>query len=244
METIAGNVLVACDATGLLWAAVTLTLACARRRGCGSMFRSLVRDETGGSYMAGAVMVFPMKIMLIAIVVELTMLLIALGGTFYASYVTARSAVVWLSAAPQALGAERIRLAAVQAMVPLASSDARCLGPSAPGAGTGGLAYIAAYHRYSPSGPLGDLYLGNKYRYATVAVSVVIVPSAPNWNSDVTAILNFEHAVRCPILGPLVGHRAPWGGNVYTVTIPARATLRNEGPRNGGQTLGINYASE
>ena len=107
METIAGNVLVACDATGLLWAAVTLTLACARRRGCGSMFRSLVRDETGGSYMAGAVMVFPMKIMLIAIVVELTMLLIALGDTFYASYVTARWAVVWLWPLPKALGAER-----------------------------------------------------------------------------------------------------------------------------------------
>ncbi len=104
MLTIAGNVLSACDATGLLWAAVTLTLACAQRRGCGSMFRSLVSDETGGSYMAGAVMVFPLKIMLIAIVVELTMLLIALGGTFYASYVTARSAVVWLSAAPRRSG--------------------------------------------------------------------------------------------------------------------------------------------
>ena len=102
METIAGNVLVACTRRAAPRAAVTLTLACAGWRGCGSMFRSLVRDETGGSYMAGAVMVFPMKIMLIAIVVELTMLLIALGGTFYASYVTARSAVVWLSAAPGA----------------------------------------------------------------------------------------------------------------------------------------------
>ena len=244
METIAGNVLVACNATGLLWAAVALTLACARRRGCGDIFRSLVRDETGGIVHGGRGDGLPHEDHAGRDRGRTDDAADRAGG--YVLRLLRDGAVGGRLALgrAQALGAERIRLAAVQAMVPLASSDARCLGPSAPGAGPGGLAYIAAYHRYSPSGPLGDLYLANKYRYATAAVSVVIVPSAPSWNSDVTAILNFEHAVRCPILGPLVGHRAPWGGNVYTVTIPARATLRNEGPRNGGQTLGINYASE
>jgi hypothetical protein len=238
------DVLASSDAVGLFWAVVAFASACAQGRVRRQAFRGLLLGEDGVSYLSGVILIFPVKIMLVALFVELTLLLAATAGAFYATYATARSAIVWLSAEPRSLAAERIRLAAVQAMVPFASSDPRHLVLSVPVVGADASAYADAYRRYCPGGPLGDGYLANKYRYASLATTVSGPPAAPRWNSDVTAALRFEHAIRTPILGRVIGHPAPWGANVYTYTIMASVVLRNEGPRNDSQTLGINYVSE
>jgi hypothetical protein len=234
------------NGAGLLWAFAALALAAragTRARRTRILGWALIGDETGASYMSGAVMIFPIKIMLIALVVELTLLFAASIGTFYGAYAMTRSAIVWLSANPSSLSNERIRLAAVQAMVPFSSSDPRHLRGGS-GSGSNASPYIDAYRRYCPGGPLGDTYLANKYWYADLATTITSQPSAPQWDSDVKATVSFEHAIRTPLLGRAVGHRAPWGANVSTYTITASITLRNEGAKNDTQSLGIYYVSE
>ena len=113
------TVLWACSVVGLAW----LIVAAARRarRNLGRL-RDL-SGEDGFAYSLGFLLTMPFLMVVVALVVETTLLLASKAGTFYAAYAAARSAIVWDTAQPPGVGDERIRLAAVHAIAPFASSN-------------------------------------------------------------------------------------------------------------------------
>jgi hypothetical protein len=233
------------EAIWLLWAASTLALARVGRRVLArTPWRPLLAREEGMAYSLSFVLTFPLMMLILTLVIESTLILGAKLGTTYASYAAARAGIVWLSAEPRGLAQEKIRLAAVQNLVPFASGNPRHavggpLSPSSAGE------YARAYRDYTRGGVLGRGYLLNKYAYAERATTIVDPVTSPRWDSDVIVTLSYEHAIHTPVIGRGLGHLAPWpGARFYTYTIESTFTLRNEGPRNDSQSLGIDYVSQ
>ncbi len=74
------------------------------------------RDEDGGAYTLSYVMTIPFLMLLVALIVESTLMMTAKVGTVYSAYAAARTACVWSSAADWPDTQDRIERAATQAM--------------------------------------------------------------------------------------------------------------------------------
>lgn len=222
------------------------------RRWNGSRF---VREERGASYSLGVVLVVPFYVLLIATVVESTLMLVVKTGTTYAAFAAARAAIVWLpddripssdapDYIPPASRQGMVHLAAVNAMWPYASgSEQHAAG------GAGAFAYdpeaaqacIEAYRRYS-GGKAPEAYLDRKWRYAAKATQIKIEHSSEEFNADLSVTVEFEMPLNIPGVGRFLGGRASWGGAKYfTRKISSNATLEKEGPKSDNQSLGIAY---
>lgn len=206
----------------------------------------LSADERGAAYALPYVLVFPLYMFLMCLIIESSLVLIVKMGTMYSAYSAARSAIVWLNAAPN-VGSQKIRLAGVQALVPFSSSNP-VHAQAGVGSGSHSGAYISAYHRYSPNGGATQDYLASKYRFAERATQVRWQPNRPRENDDVTVTISYEMPLNVPGVGRVLGHVCPWGGQFYTCPITSVATLPNEGAKDAdqqpsGNPIGIKYIS-
>jgi hypothetical protein len=235
---------------GLLWLwaiaivllAWALVAASRRARLNWRRLRDLAGEE-GFAYSLSFILTIPFLMLIVALVVETTLLLAVHGGTFFAAYAAARSAIVWTTAQPAGTSDTRVRIAAVHAMTPFASGNpTHQLGLDTNVNENTRFAYMGLYRSYVPDGPLGEQYLLRKLVYAHHAIALHFDPPA-HFDAPITATIRYEHPFHWRIIGRALGHPAPWGGPYHTYTVQASVTLQNEGARNDEQTLGIRYDS-
>ncbi len=123
----------------LVWAVALLLLALCCRRVIGRFgwanLRRFYSCEEGASYALPYVLTFPIFVMLMAVFMQASLILICKIGTVYSAYSTARTFIVWQSAAQDvSVGGVQFDFpkfkalrAASMAMVPFASSNPRHL---------------------------------------------------------------------------------------------------------------------
>jgi hypothetical protein len=233
----------------VVWAFATTALAWAAgfglKRARGNLRRMPeLAGEEGFAYALSFILTVPFMMLIVAVVVESTLLLIARIGVSFSAYAAARSAIVWETAEPAGTAETRVRMAAVHALAPFAPGDpSHLIGLDTKVDENTKFAYMGMYRRYCPDGPLSDGYLLRKLVYAHHALSLSCDPPS-RWDSSVTAVVVYEHPFSWPIVGRAFGRRAPWGGPTFTYTLRGSATLQNEGPKNDEQTLGISYDSD
>lgn len=195
-------------------------------------------NETGAAYTLSLVMVVPIYLLLLASIVETTLVLSAKCGTIYAAYHASRAGVVWSSAADPATADAKMRQAAIEAMLPFVS------GTQNRSAGTPESAaarrYLDAYEEYATD-PADRAYLAAKYRFAEQAVSVTHDGPPAQWHSDLKVVVRYNFPFNVPGVGRLLGEQAADGNYYYP--IQSAAQLQNEGPKNETQRTGIRYAS-
>lgn len=204
-----------------------------------SRFKKLQRlstDEDGGAYTLSYVMVFPIVMLLVALVVESALMMSAKLGTTYAAYAGARAGSVHASRMDWGQAEERIRLAAQQAMLPFACADKS----SEQSSQIDDARYIEAYQQWS-SETANAGYLQSKANSAKGLV-VEVVERPGRWNSDITVNVTYKFPFHVPGVGLLLGERAASGG--YTFSLSSEVTLQNEGPQNSRQDLGIGYGRQ
>jgi hypothetical protein len=215
----------------------------------------LATGEQGAAYSLVYVMTVPIFVMVVALVCEMTLILMAKMGATYAAYCAARAGVVW-SVEGDSRFSERMNLAARQAMVPFASSWPEHVagpGPKAtPGNDTN---YFATWSRYAALSGNSNIYSGylrRKYLYAWKATSVT--SQGVRTAGSITAQVNYNFAMHSPMIARIIG--AKFNGQFYVYPIQAQVTLPNEWPRPAnleqpnpsannpaGQPLGISYHS-
>jgi Flp pilus assembly protein TadG len=230
----------------LIWLAALVLLALLTRkmlRGFRwSDCRTLLRREEGAAYSLSYVLAFPLYLILVCLIVECTLILLTKIGTAYAAYAGARSAIVWTSMGPDQADQKRDQ-AVVQALTPFSSSSDL----HAQGAGVSSTPsqaarqYVQACEAYS-KGRAPAAYLLAKYGYAEKAARAQTRSSSLDWDADITVTVTYEAPFTVPIIGRILGKRAPWSGaRFYTYTIVSEATLQNEAPKNADGRLGIDY---
>ena len=222
---------------------------------CGK-FRGLIRDEDGAAYSLSFVMVFPIYVLIIALILETTFMLVAKMGTIYAAFAAARTSIVWTTVEkPGGNGGVNLtttsmaQRAAVQAMVPFASGMHQMQGTSQ-NANADADAYLKAYKAYTEGktkNSLRDKYILNKFKYAEEAVIVlpICVGDGECWQQDIEATVFYEAPFLLPYIGRLLGGEIKnfSGTRVVSITMTSKATLLNECPKNPSGSLGINYAT-
>ncbi len=189
-------------------------------------------DECGGAYTLSYAMAIPFLMLLVALVVETTLMMSAKLGTVYAAYAAARSASVYSSASEWEQARAVIERAARQAMVPFGSGAIRGSDSSPTGE-----AYVRAYRQWVTT-RVSRGYVRAKMSDVEEHLSVSIDGPATAWNSDITAEVTYKFPFHVPGIGKLIGQQAP-GGFVFPLT--SRVVLQNEGPQNHQQDLGIGY---
>jgi len=194
----------------------------------------LARDESGAAYTLSYVMVLPILMLLVAMLVETSLMLIAKLGTVHAAYVAARVASVQTTPLPWPAAEERAQRAARQAMIPFASGSRR--------SGAGGEAdddYRKAYRVWADD-PVADAYIESKQRDVAANVRVQFEQSPTSWDADLSAEVTYRYPFRIPGIGRLIGDP---DGDGYTFPLTTRVTLSNDAPQNESQKLGIGYGS-
>src|SRR5262249_2808563 len=88
-------------------------------------WQEVLHGEEGASYTLSYVLTIPIYVLLVALILESSLLLVAKVGTRYAAYAGARSAIVWQSAQPESLRQSRIEQATFTAMAPFCIANAR-----------------------------------------------------------------------------------------------------------------------
>lgn len=175
-------------------------------------FLNLMRAEDGSAYVISYVLAFPLFMLLVCAVVQSTIILVVKMGNVYASYATARSAIVWLEAEPQAgsrdqIRRDRIEHAAVNAMAPFGSSSgihARWLGTDS--SLNGSETYFDAYRSYS-RGPAPRAYISRKYLCAREQTEILsLSPNQPSEDEPVTVKLQYMMPFHIPWFAKLLGH--------------------------------------
>jgi hypothetical protein len=216
-----------------------------RRRGW-----RLASSEDGSSYILTVAVIFPFYMIVIAVVIESTMLLVAKVGTTYAACAAARSAAVWLAAdLPPVQRRAMVELAADQALAPFASG-LKSHTVIAEGVADEQAArnWLGVFEPYG-DGTVSPDYLVGKHKYAQVATSVKIEtqPSPGTrgyWQRDVTVTVTYHYPIHIPGLGQVFGSAAPWAGADFaTRAISSQATMQLEIPKSTNRRLGIHYDS-
>jgi hypothetical protein len=185
----------------------------------------LLGDESGAAPAVEFLTTLPAIVLLVAVVVESTLLLMAKGGVGYAAFAAARSASAWTAARPDRAD-DAARRAAVQALVPFASGDPAHLSGGASGRG---LRYASRTHPRFPS----DL-VAARYTYAERAVTVDVRRVGTGAEATVTYLYPF----RVALLGRLFGERAPWAPAPRTFVLRTTSRVPTALPAAG---LGIDY---
>lgn len=237
----------------LWWSVCTAILLCAifrlRRR---SRATSLATDQRGAAYSLNLVMIAPFYTLLIAVIVECTLMMIVKIGVTYAAYSAARSAIVWMPAEVDRARQEKmVHLAAAQALTPFASSSPLHVAGAGRAGYVGGpedQAYYRAYRAYANGDAPAD-YLSRKRQYALAATQVLtqVTPArrfGDPMERDVTVTVRYHMPFHVPGVGRIFGSLPPWSGaRFYTRTIESTATLQLENPVSRRRTLGIRYDS-
>ena len=196
----------------------------------------IATDEDGGAYTLSYVMVVPFVMLFMCLIVETTLMLTAKVGTVHAAFVGARVATVWSSATDWQSAEERIEQAAVKAFVPFASgsSDGDVANSQPPSMDR----FLASYQAYAED-PVSAAYVRKKYQNAASKVSVRTDGPPSTWDANVTVTVTYESPFRVPGIGRLLGEDG--GNGRYYFPLETSVTLRNDGPQNARQDLGIGY---
>lgn len=200
---------------------------------CPGSLQRFHADQSGGAYTLSYMMVFPVVMLLVAMVVETTLMLNAKLGTVYAAYATARAASVWSSHEDWAQVESRAQRVAARSMLAFASGT-----KPADQSSEESSEIESAYGRWVDQ-PVSSGYLRAKADYASSHTRVVIVERPDDWDSDVAVRLSYEYPFVISGLGPLLGEPSASGG--YHFILTSEVVLQNEGPQNAAQRLGIGY---
>jgi hypothetical protein len=206
----------------------------------------LHRDEVGGSYSICLLLVLPTYTMMIGLLIQTALLLFAKLNTDYAAYVAGRSASVWLTNDSHAdLSARQIRRAAVNALLPAASSDPRHLASSPRLDADAESALLAAFAQFNGGKGPTDVYLRRKRQYAEQATKVTYSVDRTGLTSVVRVQVLFDAPIQIPGLGRFLGSKKP-GASFFTQTIRSESTaVLNETFRDGSighsGRMGIRY---
>lgn len=243
IETIPVELFVVLAVCGLAIAWIHLAFG---SRAPAPQYRSLGRDESGAAYSLPLVLIVPLYGLMIATVVETTLILNCRIGVQYAAFAAARAASVWAPAEiPERSRMGMIHVAASGAMAPFASGQDR----HAVGASSGGKAaeqidaMVEAYQTYSGGGAPTD-YLAKKINYASTATEIAVEIESDEYDAPATVVVAYEVPFNIPLVGRFLGHAAPWGANHNTYTLLARATLGLERPKSADRSLGITYGRD
>ncbi len=210
--------------------------------------RRLVRRESQGgfSYSAAFVLTIPVMMFLFTAFIELTLLLIVHGGVIYAAYAGVRSGVVWDTAQPSGVGAEKVHLAVAHALAPFASGNPKHLSAHYLELARQDISYsyCQAYFRYvGEDASLSNNYLVRKLYYARQSLVLSHEPP-PAWDSTKKLSVSYDHAFHLPAMGRLMGRPSARVPGLRVFTIRYTATLQNEGAQTPDQKLGIDYDSD
>jgi hypothetical protein len=210
------------------------------------------KEEGGVAYSLSFAMVFPIYVLIVALILEATFMLIAKTGTLYAAFAAARSAIVWTTVEKPSDRYSEItgksknmaQQAAVQAMVPFASG----LHQGNSSNNQAATNYLKAYQAYSEGkSNIRDEYVVNKYVYANRAVqtSLKSVGNGEIWKKDVEAVISYDAPFLLPYIGKLFGGKIKTinGVKVTVLTIQSQVSLLTECPMNDKGSLGISYAT-
>lgn len=202
--------------------------------------RRLVRDEDGAAYTLSYVMVVPVYALLICLIIETCLMLTAKLGTVYSAYAAARTASVWSSATTWEKTMDKAKRSAFKTMTPFASGTQPAIvtAPTDPQVAGDAVIYWGASKAFANQ-PVAFKYLLSKYYYASRHVTVSIEGPPAEWNSNITAKVSYEFPFNVPGIGRILGHRGL--GGVYYYTLTSEATIPNEAPQNGTNSIGIGY---
>lgn len=197
--------------------------------------RRVFREEDGATYTLSYVMLLPFLILLIATVVETSLMLIAKTGTVYAAYAGARTAAVRYSSESKNDALRHTERAARRAFVPFASGVAderRASGAPAD-------QYLRAY-KEQVNKQAAEPYLRAKYAYSHRNV-MVRVKEPVKFDDDVTVTVRYRYTFLLPGIGRILNDGERNGKFIAWIT--TKASLQAESPQNDEQRLGIGYAS-
>lgn len=223
-----------------------LIVVCGQRIPTGlKRFRKWKREE-GFSYSMSFMMTIPLMILIFIAFIETTLVLIAHGGVVYATFVAARAAVVWDTAQPQGIGAEKVHLAAAHALAPFASGNPKHLNRKYQELAKTDVtyAYTQAYFKYTGNrSAVSNNYLIRKLYYARQSMRLYHT-EPESWDSIQKVTLCYEHPFYLPLVGRLLGSPSSTAPGVRVYNIKYSAQLQNEGPKRSDQKLGIKYDSD
>lgn len=243
----------------LIWGIACLLLAIVTR----FLFRTvrvwntwrLFHEERGAAYTLGIVLLLPFYTLLMATVVDCTLLLVVKTGTAYAAFTAARAAAVWHPEsnfpppqAPDSIPAEakirQVSLAAIRAMWPFASGsrDHQSGGPGAFLCRPEDLERAIAGRRGYSKGAESEDYLKRKWQYAAKATQVDINCDSTAFNAKYTVTVTYEAPIHLPGVGRLLGRRSKLpGASYFSRAIVSSAIIEREGAKSQNQSLGIRY---
>jgi hypothetical protein len=224
--------------------------------------RRLANDQVGATYMLPLVLTAPFYVLLIAMIVECTLLLTQKIGAVGAAYSAARAAAVWLpydnampQDAPDYTPLENrqtmVRLAAARALFPYASgSNAHVGSESLPEiVKQTGKQQIEAFRTYANNSRFEDEYLARKFAYAFRGTKVTIKylnpesgkeygrQDVPAFNAKIRLTLHYEAAIHTMGVGRLLGQRSAVGSYFVHPTVTT-VMLENEGVKASGSSIG------
>ncbi len=234
-----------------MWAASTITLIVVTtvlikriRKLNMRRLRKLAHSERGTIYTISFALIFPIYLLLILFVGELTLLMMALMHTRFAAFAAARSAIVWSSAEPAGREKIQAQLAAAQAMVPIASgmpNHQTVVSQNNPIAMAYVPAMLSAYKKHGGAEvEYREDYLKRKIEYAMIATACTVDPDKDKKN--ITATVVYLAPLHFPIVGKILGTKMPFT-DYYVRPITRSVTLPNERPMTPDGKLGIDYVS-
>jgi len=219
--------------------------------------RLLALDEEGVSYSLSYVLVFPLLFLFVCIVFESTFVLMAKVGTLYAAHAGARSTLVWSSAQPAEVRADRIGQSVRTAMAPFASASAIDITRSGnnPAAYLGEASdFATAYLAYSSKSAAQPSTLRRPYartnatlpvlltRYLSGAVrttyTIEKLDATPE--GDIRFVVTYRAPLHIPGASRIL---APNRATPLDFPIRSQAILPDAAPRSIEGGLGIDYRS-
>ena len=245
------------DVVAVLLAALVLLVLVARKLGArwGAVsIRRLAADEEGVAYTLSTAISIPFYVLMVATVIECTLLMLTKVGVMYAAFAAARAASVWypceLTPMERSRRETMVHLAAAQALTPFAPSRTLFLEPTGrpiDSADEEDQTYWQAYHDYSDGGWAPLSYLSHKRQYALAATQVEITDMEGRRQRDgpvrpIVVKVSYEKPIDMVVLGGVFGSKAPWpGSRFYSRRLEARWAIQLEGPKTTARTLGISY---
>lgn len=212
----------------------------------------IVRDQEGATYMLPLVLVIPIYVVLIAMVVECTLLLAQKVGSEVAVFAATRAAAVWLpyetalteeaaDFVPLADRKRMVRLAAAGELFPLASGSPNHVTTEALDEFVTAtmLQRINAYRAAGWGKKFDDDYLQRKFQYAYRSVDIKIeyldavtglATDQPESDSKIQITLIYEAPIHTFGIGRLFGERSR-SGSFYVRSIHSVMTIENEGTK-------------
>ena len=197
---------------------------------------TLHQSEDGAAYTLSYVFVIPFLMLLVALLVESSMLMSAKLGTVKAAYSAARTLSVQSTFVSQAEARSRAETEARRSMVPFASGITENSSSNYDHESD----LLQAYNDWNDD-PASQFYFSGKTHDAFSALKVDIDQYPSTWDAPIKISVTYEFPFRVPGVGKLLGKRK---GNGYVLPIESTVLFHNDGPQNQSQDLGIGYGRE